>query len=217
MLQRTKGVLRLLHPLFKTKALILVTASVLLSVSSYDTAFAQHVEVRPVARLITSTPNYTRPRRVNPVPARTTVPASTTAYPSLEEANPVERRAFEQTNAERMKHGLPPFAWDPDLCLMARNHSENMARRGFFSHVTPEGGRLRDRAKAVGIMRYTILGENIAYNLGYDDPGAFAVERWMLSPGHRANILYTGFRAMAVGTSVGPDGSVYLTQTFITR
>jgi len=39
----------------------------------------------------------------------------------------------------------------------------------------------------------------------------------MTSPGHRANILYAGFTSMAVGTFVAPDGSVFLTQTFITR
>ena len=131
--------------------------------------------------------------------------------------NDIEKRAFEQTNLARTKNGLPPLAWDGEVCRMARAHSENMSRQGFFSHATPEGLRLRDRARLVGIIHYSVLGENIAYNQGYDDPGAFAVERWMLSPKHRANILSTEFRAMAIGTFIAPDGSVYLTQTFITR
>jgi len=131
--------------------------------------------------------------------------------------NDIEKRAFEQTNVARIKNGLPPLAWDGEVCRMARAHSENMSRRGFFSHATPEGLRLRDRARLVGIIHYSVLGENIAYNQGYEDPGAFAVERWMLSPKHRANILSTEFRAMAIGSFVAPDGSVYLTQTFITR
>ena len=131
--------------------------------------------------------------------------------------NDIELRAFEQTNMVRIKNGLPPFAWDDDVCRMARNHSENMSRLGFFSHVTPSGERLRDRARVAGIVRYSVLGENIAYNQGYEDPGAFAVERWMLSPKHRANILSTEFRAMAIGSFIAADGSVYLTQTFITR
>jgi uncharacterized protein YkwD len=196
-------------------------AAVLLSVAIYPSALGQTPETVSFARLLPST-SATRPRRVVPTPVATdneTLATATmvAASPSLEEANPVERRAFEQTNQERVKAGLPPFVWDPDLCLMARRHSENMAKQGFFSHVSPDGSRLRDRAKAAGILRFTIVGENIAYNLGYDDPGAFAVERWMLSPGHRANILSPGFQAMAVGTSVGPDGAVLLTQTFITR
>ena len=131
--------------------------------------------------------------------------------------NDIEKRAFEQTNLARIKNGLPPLAWDGEVCRMARAHSENMSRQGFFSHATPEGLRLRDRARLVGIIHYSVLGENIAYNQGYEDPGAFAVERWLLSPKHRANILSTEFRAMAIGSFVAPDGSVYLTQTFITR
>jgi uncharacterized protein YkwD len=76
---------------------------------------------------------------------------------------------------------------------------------------------LRDRVRLVGIDQYRVVAENIAYNQGYEDPGAFAVERWMLSPKHRANILSPEFQSMAIGSFVGPDGAVYLTQTFITR
>lgn len=188
----------------------------LLSIGAFcQVVNAQSVESRPVARIIGSTPSLTRARRVN---STGSVAASTrNSGLECEEANPVELRAFEQTNIERVKHGLQPFVWDSDLLRMARQHSENMARTGYFSHVTPKGIRLRDRARAVGIESYTVLGENIAYNLGYDDPGTFAVERWMISAGHRANILSPQFRAMAVGTFVGSDGAVFLTQTFITR
>jgi uncharacterized protein YkwD len=133
------------------------------------------------------------------------------------EPTDIEKRAFEQTNLARIKNGLPPFAWDADVCRMARIHSESMSRHAYFSHVTPEGLRLRDRARAAGILQFSVLGENIAYSQGYEDPGAFAVEQWMQSSKHRANILSSEFRAMAIGSFVGPDGSIYLTQTFITR
>ena len=129
----------------------------------------------------------------------------------------IELRAFEQTNQQRLKNGLPPFVWDDEMNRLARNHSESMSRLGYFSHVTPDGKRLPDRARAIGIRHYSVLGENIAYNQGFEDPGALAVERWMQSPKHRANILSSEFRAMAIGSFVAPDGSVYLTQTFIKR
>jgi uncharacterized protein YkwD len=77
--------------------------------------------------------------------------------------------------------------------------------------------QLKERARANGIAHFRVIGENIAYNKGYDDPGGFAVERWMISSGHRANILYVGFQASAIGSYVSADGSVYLTQVFITR
>jgi uncharacterized protein YkwD len=164
-----------------------------------QTVLAQ--ESKPVARLITS---------LSPVTAHN-VPSAPV------EPNDIEKRAFEQTNLRRLQNGLPPFVWDSDVCRMARIHSESMSRQSYFAHVTPEGLGLRDRARAAGILRYAVLGENIAYNQGYEDPGAFAVEKWMQSSKHRANILSPEFRAMAIGSFVAPDGSIYLTQTFITR
>lgn len=164
----------------------------------------QEARSESVARLVT---RFT--------PANASVTASVS--PSLEEAGVIERRTFEQTNQVRVQHGLPALEWDADICRMARSHSESMFRLNYFSHVTPDGLRLRDRARAAGILAFRVLAENIAYNQGYEDPGAFAVERWMASPKHRANILSTEFRAMAIGTYVAPDGSVFLTQTFITR
>ena len=162
-------------------------------------------EAKPVARLISRLTPATTPR------------VAASASPSLAEASDIERRAFEQTNLVRKQNGLAPFEWDADVCRMARRHSESMSRLNYFSHVTPDGLRLRDRARVAGILTFTVLGENIAYNQGYEDPGAFAVERWMASDKHRANILSKEFRAMAIGTYVAPDGSVFLTQTFITR
>ncbi|HKG45948.1 MAG TPA: CAP domain-containing protein [Pyrinomonadaceae bacterium] len=164
-------------------------------------ALGQDARSQPVARLIIS---------ISPVAVNATVP-------TLVEPNDIEKRAFEQTNLVRVKNGLPPFTWDGDICRMARTHSESMSREGYFSHVTPGGLRLRDRARVAGILRFSVLGENIAYTQGYDDPAAFAVEQWMQSSKHRANILSAEFRAMAIGSFVAPDGSIYLTQTFITR
>lgn len=153
------------------------------------------------ARLITSV----RPVAVRPISATPVEP------------NDIEKRAFEQTNLARVKNGLAPLTWDADVCRMARIHSESMSRNQYFSHVTPEGLRLRDRARAAGILQFSVLGENIALSQGFQDPGAFAVEQWMQSSKHRANILSSEFRAMAIGSFVAPDGSIYLTQTFITR
>ena len=186
-------------------------------VTTKQDAVAQTIQPRAVARLIVTptapSASSVRPRRVTAAESRPPLPEG---LPSFDQASPIEKRAFEDTNAARVKQGLRPLAWDPQLCLVARQHSENMARRGYFDHETPEGLQPRDRARAAGIS-FRMLGENIAYNKGYDDPGAFAVERWMISSGHRANILYVGFEASAIGSYIGPDGSVYLTQVFIAR
>ena len=184
-------------------------------------ALAQNLQPRPVARLISepaADARYSRPRRVTSVMSSASEAESVAAtVPSFDDANAVERRAFEQTNVARAENGLPQLAWDPELCRMAREHSERMATLGYFSHETPEGLQLKERAHENGILHFRVIGENIAYNKGYDDPGGFAVERWLTSSGHRANMLYPGFQASAIGSYVAADGSTYLTQVFITR
>lgn len=180
-------------------------------------AAAQTVTPRPVARLISASPNEARTRRIGGTyGANFTGTAAVAASPSFSEATTPEQRAFKTTNELRLKNGLAPLEWDAELCVLARQHSRNMSVLEFFSHETPEGFRLRDRARLAGI-RYRVIAENIAYNQGFEDPGAFAVERWTISAGHRANLLSFEFRASAVGSFVAPDGTVFLTQLFILR
>jgi uncharacterized protein YkwD len=197
--------------------------SALLLLASFGickTALAQDLQ-RPVARLISAPvadAGFSRPRRVtSTASSSSTAKSVATVSPAAEEANTIERRAFDQTNAARAENGLPQLVWDAELCRMARIHSEQMAKLGYFSHETPEGSQLKERARESGILHFRVIGENIAYNKGYDDPGGFAVERWLTSSGHRANMLYAGFQASAIGSYVAADGSTYLTQVFIAR
>lgn len=193
----------------------------LASLALGGSALSQNIQPRPVARLISDPQidsRYTRPRQVKLAEdSSASAEVGITTSPSLDDATSIERRAFEQTNQARVENGLAPLTWDAELCRMAREHSESMARLGYFSHESPEGLHLKERAHAIGILHFRVIGENIAYNKGYDDPGGFAVERWMISPGHRANILYIGFQASAIGSYVSADGGVYLTQAFIAR
>lgn len=180
----------------------------------------QTSQPRPVARLIggpADATNHSRPRRISVADSADVTTSTVVAAPAVDEAGMIERRAFAATNQVRVKHGLAPLAWDQNLCRMARAHSREMALNGFFSHQTSEGLGLKDRARASGIRHFKVLAENIAYNQGYDDPGGSAVERWMVSSGHRANILSSEFQASAIGSFVGPDERVYLTQIFISR
>ena len=174
-------------------------------------SFGQSQSGRPVARLITAEPqpqpmqsNHRVVSRPAPVVASAPVAASS-----------LERRAFDMVNSERAKYGLPPLAWDGDLCRMARLHSEKMARLNFFDHEGPDGD-LPNRARESGI-RWRSLAENIALNQGYDDPVALAVDQWMHSTGHRDNILRRIFTHTAIGIARSKDGRVYLTQVFIMR
>jgi len=202
-----------------TRALVAATLF-LLSFGLFQSALAQNIQPRPVARLMSAPmaeARHSRPRRISLEASSAASKSVTSSSPALENANAVERRAFEQTNVARVKNGLPTLVWDPELCGMAREHSKQMASRGYFSHETPDGLQLKERARARGILHFRVIGENIAYNKGHDDPGGFAVERWLTSSGHRANMLNPGFQASAIGSYVAADGSTYLTQVFIAR
>jgi uncharacterized protein YkwD len=176
-------------------------------------AFAQSGAPRPVARLIGSS----GPRPLLASPARCATRANFVAASSAPAANGFERRAFELINDERRARGQEPLRWDAELTLLARRHSENMARRNFFSHTDPEGLDTADRAAVGGVCGWRAIAENIAYNQGFDDPVGFAVERWMQSPKHRENILRPVFTHAGIGVSRGSDGRVYFTQVFVAR
>ena len=175
---------------------------------------------RPVARLIgttyTEVPVRVRERQVARVSAP--APASSRTYaPVLAAASGDERRAFDLVNAERARRGLQPLAWDGGLVRLARYHSQNMAREGFLDHVDRDGLDLKGRAAVVGLHGWKTLGENIAYNQGYSDPTAFAVERWMVSQKHRENAMNGEYTHAAVGIARASDGTYYFTQVFMKR
>ena len=88
-------------------------------------------------------------------------------------------------NRERQKNGLPPLACDGELSAIAEGHAADMARRGYFSHTSPEGKDPFDRLREAGIT-YRLAGENISWNT----EGTRSVVRlWMGSPRHKQNIL----------------------------
>ena len=117
-------------------------------------------------------------------------------------------------NVERRRRGLPGLAHLDVLGEIARSHSQDMARRHYFAHASPEGQSVVDRARARGIG-YRRLAENIAENKGAYDPVRTAVRGWMESPGHRANILEPELTHTGVGIAVDDDGGIYLTQVFL--
>jgi uncharacterized protein YkwD len=129
----------------------------------------------------------------------------------------LERNAFAMLNQKRASYGLLPLAWNAELAAVARVHSQNMAEFSFFSHKGLDGKMVSDRADATGVGKWRSIGENIAYNRGYQDPVSKAVELWLESPSHRHNLLDDNWKESAVGIAVAPDGSYYFTQVFLKK
>ncbi|MGH7783264.1 MAG: CAP domain-containing protein, partial [Candidatus Binatia bacterium] len=120
-------------------------------------------------------------------------------------------------NTERTRRGLRPLAWSDDDAKLARMHSQNMAQYHFFSHKGLDGSMVNDRAEKLGIFNWRAIGENIAFNRGYDDPIGMAVEKWLESPSHRDNMLNPDWLESGLGVAISADGSYYFTQVFMLR
>ena len=114
------------------------------------------------------------------------------------------------TNRYRIMMGLNPLRLDPRLVQASRGHSLDMATRGYFAHVDPDGKGPGDRACAVGFQ--SGVGENIAMGIATGE-GAFL--GWQHSSGHHRNMLRAGYAEIGVGRSdlhwtmmLGSEGTV---------
>jgi uncharacterized protein YkwD len=184
-------------------------------------AQAQSSQSRPVARLIASanhaiaSDTITRPRTT-----ATFAPARANAHavaPAPMVATSDERRIFDLVNQARRAQGYAPLMWDAEAARIAREHSADMARNGYLAHESSDGRTLVMRAHAQGLAGWSAVAENIAYNQGFDDPDAFAVERWLKSEKHRENIMRAGFTHTGLGIARSSDGRIYFTQVFVAR
>lgn len=101
---------------------------------------------------------------------------------------------FKAVNAHRKASGLAALSPNSKCIALAESHSKDMAMSKFFSHTSPTQGSLVNRAKSFGLSLYT--GENTAAG---QDTAIEAVDAWMRSPGHKANILNTRFRSAGIG------------------
>jgi uncharacterized protein YkwD len=103
-------------------------------------------------------------------------------------------------NVERAKHGLRPLVRSPVLELAAQRHSDDMASRQFFSHDTPDGADPQTRIAAAGYNR-PWTGENLYFGTAFEATPVRAMQGWMTSRGHRANVLRPQFTEVGIGIS----------------
>ena len=108
---------------------------------------------------------------------------------------PEAQAVVDLINDERVKAGCAPLQVNSKLVAAAQKHSEDMALNDFFSHTGSNGSSPGQRIAAEGYS-YSTWGENIA--AGYTT-AAGAVNGWMNSDGHRANILNCSYQETGVG------------------
>ena len=151
--------------------------------------------------------------------ARPAPPLPSMTYPDwreagreiLDEVN--QARASARSCGDQSFKPAPPLIWNPALGNAALAHSEDMATRRYFSHNARDGSQAADRAARAGYT-WRRVGENIAF--GQRSPRE-AVEGWLDSPGHCANIMNRDFTEMGAASGVTPQqqaGIIYWTQVF---
>lgn len=120
-----------------------------------------------------------------------------------------ERAMIQLVNKERESRGLKSLVFDAKLTDVVRAHSADMFERGYFSHYSPEGETVADRATRAGVD-FLVIGENLAYAPNVQ----LAHQGLMNSEGHKANILSSDYGKIGIGVI---DGGVYgrmFTQVF---
>ncbi|MEJ2482035.1 MAG: CAP domain-containing protein [Gemmatimonadota bacterium] len=128
-----------------------------------------------------------------------TIPGS---GPALEDgkAGPELAVVAELVNRHRQRVGCDALVWNQRIAAVAAAHSRDMAIRGYYDHVDPDGEGLQHRLTRGGIGWNGIAGENLA--IGTVD-GRTVYALWIDSPPHRANIENCAFTHHGIGLEDG--------------
>ncbi len=121
-----------------------------------------------------------------------------------------EVEVFNLINAKRTANGLTALKIDDELQNVARIKAQDMVDNNYFSHTSPTYGSPFDMIKKFGIS-YKSAGENIAGN----STNQGAVEAWMNSSGHRANILNGSYNYTGIGVVKSPKYGKVFVQMFM--
>lgn len=108
-----------------------------------------------------------------------------------------------------------PVTWNGYLATAARNHAQDMATRNYFSHTTPDGKTITNRAEEAGYAGWTELGENIAG--GFE--ASSVMKGWLDSPSHCETLMNPALKEVGIGYAYksGTEYGSYWVQDFGTR
>ena len=123
-----------------------------------------------------------------------------------------EKETLDLINRQRLDAGLNVLEIDDEIQNVARVKAKEMVESNYFSHTSPIYGSPFKMLKDFGIS-YKSAGENIAGN----STNSGAVNAWMNSEGHKANILNDSYNYTGLAVVNSPKyGKIYV-QIFIGR
>lgn len=113
----------------------------------------------------------------------------------------LKSRIILETNLQReLNGGFPALKENATLAEMALAKANDMFLNQYFDHVSPSGIGPASLAQKFG-YDYIIVGENLI--LGNFESEKEVVQKWMDSPGHRANILNNRYSEIGVAIIKG--------------
>lgn len=104
---------------------------------------------------------------------------------------------LQETNQQRSVKHEGALHINETLSRAAQSKANDMAQKGYWSHVTPDGKQPWYFITAQG-YNYSAAGENLAYGFGTSQQ---IVSAWMQSPEHRANILNADYQEVGFATA----------------
>lgn len=119
----------------------------------------------------------------------TSTAATSTTFTELQNA------ILDAVNKERQKVWLSSLKLQNQLNTTAQLYAEEMAKNDHFSHEGKNGSTVISRTAAQG-YKWKSIGENLAMGT---DKVSLAMDMWMNSAWHKANILNKDFQELGVG------------------
>jgi uncharacterized protein YkwD len=112
----------------------------------------------------------------------------------------LESGVLSALNQIRVQHGLQPLKISARLTAASAQHSREMGTGGYFQHNSEDGTAFWKRIGrwyASGGYGYWSVGENLLWS-SPDVDAHRALDLWMNSPEHRANILTARWREIGI-------------------
>jgi len=118
-----------------------------------------------------------------------------------------EATLWQLLNGARVNNGMAPLQQHSTLIGLARWRSSDMLAKDYFSHTIAGCGCLVYAYYDSNGLNYVWAGENIGWNSGLDDSYSpvRVHEKFMASPGHRANVLTAAFTHGGVGAAAADN------------
>ncbi len=117
------------------------------------------------------------------------------------------------TNTQRVENNAGTLTENAELTAAAQAKAEDMATKGYFAHVSPDGTEPWVWVKGAG-YDYQYAGENLAVQF---TDSTEVVNAWMASPTHRANIVKPQYTEIGIGIADGEfkgQRATYVVQYF---